>query len=206
MIVVSLCDRSGVFLRPWAEAGWDCIAVDVQHSIRRPRTERVGDGSITYQWGDVRTWVPSGRVAFLAGWPPCTHVAVSGARDFRTKGTALLRDSLELFSACYSAGKWSGAPFFIENPVGKFSDHMGTPDYTFHPWEYGDPWTKKTCLWTGGGFVMPPKQHAEPPPDVTQKIWTMPPSEDRADLRSETPPGFARAVFQANAERIRRAA
>lgn len=201
-----LCDLSGVMARPWAQAGYTCVCVDVQHSIRRPETA----SGITYQWGDVRTWVPpqefAGRIGFVAAFPPCTHVAVSGARDFRTKGTALLRDSLELFSSCYMAARWSGAPFMIENPVGKFSDHMLAPDYRFQPWQYGDLWKKQTCLWTGGGFVMPPPLHVSEPAGVTEKIWRMPPSDDRADLRAETPPGFARAVFLANGCDLRKAA
>ena len=90
----------------------------------------------------------------------------------------------------------------IENPVGKFSDHMGKPDYTFQPWQYGDNYTKKTCLWTGNGFVMPEPIVKERPLDVMQSIWLMPPSEDRADLRSVTPRGFAKAVFEANNQRV----
>lgn len=203
---VFLCDRSGVMAEPWAQAGYECMCIDLQHSIRRPRTV----GRTTFMWGDVRTWVPPHslveRIAFLAAFPPCTHVAVSGARDFRTKGTAMLRDSLELFSACYTAARWCGAPFMIENPIGKFSDHMGPPDQLFQPWEYGDLWKKKTCLWTGGGFVMPPRLFTEEPPGVTEKIWRMSPSDERADLRGETPPGFARAVFQANGRDLKKAA
>lgn len=205
-VAVFLCDRSGVMAEPWAEAGYECWCIDLQHSIRRSHAGRLrferGAGSITFQWGDVRTWVPPyaivGRIAFLAAFPPCTHVASSGARDFRTKGTAMLRDSLELFSACYTAARWCGAPFMIENPIGKFSDHMGPPDYMFQPWQYGDLWKKKTCLWVGGGFVMPAPLYVDEPPGVTEKIWRMSPSDDRADLRGETPPGFARAVFLAN--------
>lgn len=184
--------------KPWADAGYECYCVDVQHSVRRPRTV----GNITYMWGDVRTWVPPehlrGRIAFIGAFPPCTHVTKVGARDFRTKGTALLRDSLEFFSACYSAIAWSGARGFVENPVGKFSDHMLPPDYTFQPWEFGDLWTKLTCLWVLNGFVMPPRLHAVKPDGVRERIVKMAPSRDRADKRSETPPGFARAVFQAN--------
>jgi hypothetical protein len=60
-------------------------------------------------------------------------------------------------------------------------------------------WQKKTYLWTGGGFVMPEPMHVEEPEGVTQKIWLMPPSPERSNLRSETPRGFARAVFEANA-------
>jgi hypothetical protein len=197
-VAIFLCSRTPIMARPWADAGYRCICIDIQHSIRRTRFE---DG-IEYRWGDVRTWVPpahyAGRIAFLAAFPPCTHVAVSGARDFRTKGTAMLRDSLELFSACYSAACWSGGRFMIENPVGKFSDHMLPPDYSFQPWEYGDLWMKKTCLWTGGGFVMPPPKYTEPPAGTKELIWKMSPSDDRADKRAETPPGFARAVFETN--------
>jgi hypothetical protein len=49
---------------------------------------------------------------------------------------------------------------------------------------------------------MPPKTHATPPEGTTQKIWLMPPSADRADLRSETPLGFARAEFEANGRNL----
>lgn len=195
---IFLCDKSGVMAKPWAEAGYECLCIDIQHPIRKPRAE----AGIVYQWGDVRTWVPpeelAHRVAFIAAFPPCTHVTNAGARDHRTKGTGLLRDSLELFSACYSAARWSGAPFMIENPVGKFSDHMQQPDYIFQPWQYGDLWRKRTCLWTGGGFVMPTPLYTEEPAGTTNKIWFMGPGPERADLRSLTPPGFARAVYECN--------
>lgn len=211
-VAIFLCDRSGVMAEPWAQAGYRCYCIDIQHQIRvLARTKAYPSGGyIVFQWGDVRTWVPPEHlakcIAFLAAFPPCTHVAVCGARDFRTKGTAMLRDSLELFSACYSAGRWSGAPFMIENPVGKFSDHMMPPDYSFQPWEYGDLWTKKTCLWTGNGFVMPPAINTEPPEGVKELIWKMSPSEERADKRAETPPGFAKAVFLANGRQLKAAA
>ena len=199
-LIISLCDRTGNMLRPWVEAGYDCWAVDIQHSIRR---EREKDG-IRFIWGDVRTWSPKCHMGLkmVFAFPPCTHVAVSGARDFRNKGTAMLRDSLEMFSSCEHAGRWSGVPYMIENPVGKFSDHMGKPDFTFQPWEYGDLWTKKTCLWTGNGFIMPTPLHKEPPGGVQNTIWKMPPSPNRGDLRSITPPGFAAAVFKANHKSI----
>ena len=205
-VAVFLYDRTGVMAQPWAEAGYTCYCVDIQHKIRRERVE----GNIHFVWGDVRTWAPPlavrRRLAFGFAFPVCTHVCVSGARDFLTKGTALLRDSLEMFSAAEHAFKWAGVPYGIENSVGKFSDHMGKPDYTFQPWHYGDPWTKLTCVWAGNGFVMPPREFQEMPEGTEQKIWLMPPSDERADLRSATPPGFARAVFQSNHAALLRAA
>lgn len=196
--VISLCDESGVMVRPWAEAGFECFCVDIAHSIRRERIE----GRVHFVWGDVRTWCPPAgvvsRLAMVFAFPPCTHVAVSGARDFLSKGTAMLRDSLELFSACEHAARWSGAPFMIENPVGVLSTHVRKWDYAFQPWQYGDLWTKKTCLWTGNGFVMPTPIHEEEPFGVQPLIHRMAPSEDRAQKRSLTPSGFARAVFEVN--------
>jgi hypothetical protein len=173
-IVISLCDRTGVFCRPWAEAGYDCYAVDTQHSIRRPRVKSIGAGTITFQWGDARSWRrPTTRpIAFFAAWPPCTDVSGSGARDHVTKGLRLLTDALDLFNACEQAASWSGAPYLIENPVGVLSSHVRKPDHYFHPWEYAgyladpstDNTTKKTCLWTGNGFVMPPPQAGDGAP------------------------------------------
>jgi len=198
-VVISLCDRTGNIAKPWAEAGYECWCVDMQHPIRKPFSQ----GKLNFVWGDVRTWTPPsevrGRIAILFAAPPCTHVAVSGARDFRTKGTGLLRDSLELFSACEHAANWSDAPYMIENPVGKFSDHMGKPDHTFQPWEYGEDYMKRTCLWTGNGFVMPPKTITVKPDHVKESILLMSESTpDRGDVRSVTPMRFANAVYEAN--------
>jgi hypothetical protein len=95
----------------------------------------------------------------------------------------------------------------LENPVGILSNvpHIGKPDFYFDPadytaFEYDDHYTKKTCLWTGNGFVMPPA--ARDPrwtgikPD--NRIHFASPGDDRADFRSMTPMGFARAVFASN--------
>jgi hypothetical protein len=84
----------------------------------------------------------------------------------------------------------------VENPVSVISSHYRRPDSTFDPCDYGDPWTKKTCLWVGSGFVMPPKRPVEP--TMGSRMHLMPPSADRGNRRSETPLGFARAVFEAN--------
>ena len=205
MIVLSLCDLTGNMVRPWAEAGWDCVCVDVQHSIRAERTE----GRIRFVWGDVRSWTPSERPAIIFAFPPCTDLAVSGARDFEAKRGYRLSDALELFDACQLAGAYSGAPYMIENPVGRLSSHRRKPDHTFNPCDFGgyeggelDAYTKRTCLWTGGGFVMPEPRRIEP--SEGSRMHLMAPSAERAGMRSATPSGFARAVFEANSKRLRR--
>lgn len=197
MIIVSLCDYTGNMVRPWAEAGMECLCLDVAHSIRNERWERVGAGVIRYVWGDVRQMERIQDAAIVFAFPPCTHLAVSGARDFAKKGIRLLIDALEVVEACRIQCEWSEAPWMIENPVSRLATCWRKPDHTFDPCDYGDPWTKKTCLWTGNGFVMPPKNRVEP--TEGSKMHLMAPGPNRAAHRSETPGGFARAVFLANA-------
>jgi hypothetical protein len=210
-VVISLCDETGNMVRPWAEAGYECWCYDIQHSIRVPR--RVGN--INFVWGDARTVRrPPGNIVAAFAFPPCTHIAVSGARDFAAKGGQMLRDALEIFEACRQVCEWSNAPYCIENPVGVLSSipHIGKPDHYFDPWHYtafepADNYTKKTGIWVGNGngFAVPPAaQH----PDLfgvrpDNRIHFASPGEDRAAFRSATPMGFARAVFQANAPHIK---
>ena len=80
----------------------------------------------------------------------------------------------------------------MENPVGKLVKWLGDPVDSFNPCDYGDPWTKKTLLW--GDFTMPEKHPVEP--TQGSKIHKMS-GTDKAG-RSETPPGFAKAFFEAN--------
>jgi hypothetical protein len=195
-------------VEPWLEAGYECWTVDVQHAagehvVYAPpptsgylRLVRVG--------ADVRTWLPPRReYAIVFAFPPCTHLAVSGARWFEDKGLESLHEALGLVVACKRICEASGAPWMLENPVGTLSSYWRKPDYTFQPWQYGDNYTKKTCLWTGNGFVMPPAWIAHKPADVKASIHLMPPSADRGDKRSVTPEGFARAVFESNEPLIR---
>jgi hypothetical protein len=191
-IVISCFDKSTVFVRPWAAHGYLCYCVDVQHPPGETR-----EGNIIKVGADMREWLPPrSDIAFAAFFPPCTDVAVSGARWFKDKGIGALIKALKLFEVSIKLAEWINAPYFIENPVSTVSTYWRKPDYTFNPCDYGDPYTKKTCLWTGGGFVMPMKNKVEPVEG--SKMWLLPPSSARADLRSQTPPGFAKAVFEAN--------
>jgi hypothetical protein len=192
VIVISCFDLSTVMARPWADAGFTCYCVDTRHPAGESR-----DGNIIRVGADMLEWMPPrGKIAFASFAPPCTHVAVSGARWFRDKGIGALIESLRLFEASVRIAEWAGCPYLIENPVSTVSTYWRKPDHTFDPCDFGDPWTKKTCLWTGGGFVMPPENRVEP--TQGSRMHRMAPSPDRADQRSETPPGFASAVFQSN--------
>jgi len=195
VIVISCFDRSTNFVKPWAESGYLCYCVDLQH----PRGE-TREGNIIRVGANLLDWLPpKGEIAFAAFFPPCTDVAVSGARWFRDKGLGSLIRALELFKRSVDLAELLEAPYIIENPVSTVSKYWREPDYYFDPCDYGDPYTKKTCIWAGNGFVMPPKSRVEP--TEGSRIHLMAPSPDRADRRSETPMGFSRAVFEANARR-----
>jgi hypothetical protein len=191
-IVISCFDRSTNMVKPWAEAGFLCYCVDLQHPAGETR-----DGNVVRVGADMKDWLPPrGEIVFAAFFPPCTDVAVSGARWFKDKGLGGLIQALQLFDVSVKLAEWCRAPYLIENPVSTVSSYWRRPDHSFDPCDYGDPYTKKTCLWTGGGFRMPVKQRVEP--TEGSKMHLMAPSPDRADRRSETPMGFARAVFEAN--------
>lgn len=200
--VLSLCDYSGNMVRPWAEAGHDCLAVDVKHN--GTRTETVGSGSITYVEADVREYEPpAGDYEIGFGFPPCTHLAVSGARWFQEKGLRSLAQAIELVASCEETLEGLECPWMIENPISTLSTYWREPDYKFDPFQYqgytdrDESYTKETWLWTGGGFRMP-KTDGVSRSEADDRIHKMAPSEDRNEKRSETPMGFARAVFLAH--------
>lgn len=203
---MSLFDKTGAMMAPWLAAGRLALVVDIQH----PPGLTTDDGRLWRLGCDLRSGfrMPAGLPAhggieFIAAFPPCDHLAVSGARWFRGKGLRKLALSVDLFATAAEACEMSGAPYQIENPVSTISTYWRKPDYTFHPWyftgyEPADNYNKTTCLWVGGGFVMPERFEdllAGPPDD---RIHRMPPSSDRADKRSATPMGYSRAVFEAN--------
>jgi hypothetical protein len=203
-IVLSLCDRTGVMVQPWLEAGYQCVIVDAQHE-RGIRADGTLD-RVLYRVGcDVRKYDPYDIApAIVFAFPPCTHLANSGTRYKAGKGLEALYEALGLVIACKRICEASGAPWMIENPVGSLSTYWRKPDVIFHPWNYTTPKEKKrTCLWVGNNFVIPQFEVVEEPPDVKESCWKMPPSKDRGDKRSVTPEGFARAVFQANEPWVR---
>jgi hypothetical protein len=130
--------------------------------------------------------------------PPCTEFAVSGARwwaskppELLEKATVVVRDMLALVE-CFKPAWWA-----LENPVGRIAKcvpELGKHRYTWHPYHYGDPEVKLTCMW--GDHVEPVRTPIEGP--YTARVHRMAPGPNRAALRSITPSGFARAFFEAN--------
>jgi hypothetical protein len=186
-------------VRPWAQNGHRCICVDIENE---EETVGVGDGSIEYVQADIREYLPPREeYEMVFGFPPCTNLAVSGARWFKDKGLDGLSEGIELVEQSRRIAEWSGAEWMIENPVSTLSTYWRQPDYTFHPYEYDgytendDAYSKKTCLWTSSGFEMPTADAVE---EYDDRIHKMAPGEERSEKRSVTPQGFANAVYFAN--------
>jgi len=192
--ILSLCDLSGEMVRPWVEAGHYCLCVDIQAAkSSAPGYHLQADilACLGNMWDDYYTWPD---IVFAA--PPCTELAVSGARWWARKGARPCFDAMHLVYRCRDICVASTVPWALENPTGRLSTIWRKPNYSFDPCDYGDPYTKRTHLWTGRGFIMPEKHRVEP--TQGSKMHLMPPSTNRAYLRSLTPAGFARAVFEAN--------
>mgnify|MGYP003421247268 len=195
MRILSLCDYTGNMLKPWALAGHECVAVDLAQDNPGFR-----DG-INYVCADVFSYSVDEPFDYVFAFPPCTDLAVSGARWWEQKGIRATIESLQLVEACLTICKTATKSWMIENPVGRLSSAWRKPDYTFDPCDYGDPYTKKTCLWVGGDFIMPEKAPVEPVRVCAQGSWLQQlggKSEKTKRLRSTTPMGFACAVYLAN--------
>lgn len=203
-VVLSLCDLTGNFVRPWVEAGYGAVLVDPAHGLSHTDGTTVALAlTVEEAMPEIADLLNRGRVELVASFPPCTDLAVSGARWFAEKGR---KDSLfqaragMVAESCRTIGAISGAPYFVENPVSVLSSLWGKPDYTFQPWQYAgweakDNYTKKTCLWTGNGFSLPPVKLAVGLGEPDDRIHKAPPGPERANFRSATPQGFSRAVF-----------
>ena len=177
-LIVELYSGSGNWSRPWEEAGYRVIRIDIKN----------GD--------DVRLLEKmKGEVYGVLAGVPCDDLAGSGARWWEGKGQEALFNTLALADAVCRFVLLHKPKFWcIENPVGRLSKYYGKPVMTFQPWEYGDPYQKRTCLW--GEFRIPEKSPVEP--TEGQKIWKMSPGPERKAKRSITPSGFARAFYEAN--------
>ena len=126
----------------------------------------------------------------------------SGARWWASKPPELLAESIQVVRDCLEVIRiylphW----WVLENPVGRLArcvPEIGKWKHTFQPYDYGDKFSKRTCLW--GDFTMPAKTPVEPYKDKKrgQPIIALSPSPERIRLRSITPPGFARAFAGAN--------
>ena len=188
-IILDLCGGTGSWSKPYKDAGYDVRLVTIPDN-------------------DVRTYKPPENVYGILAAPPCTHFSVSGAQYWKQKDAAgRTFEDVTILTACLNLIARTKPKFWaIENPVGRMRHMLGTPELIFNPCDYGDPYTKKTCLW--GQFNIPLKNPIEPifvrDKGIGKKKYSMlhfktgGKSEKTKRLRSITPPGFAEAFYEAN--------
>ena len=125
----------------------------------------------------------------LIAFPPCTHLASSGARWFKEKrADGRQQQAVEFFMQI------AEAPIFriaIENPIGIMSTVWRKPDQIIQPWQFGHGETKATCLWLKGLPLLKPTNIVS---GRDQRIWRMAPSPERSQQRSKTFVGIAAAM------------
>jgi len=193
-IILDLCGGTGAWSKPYFENKEEYEVINV-----------------TLPYYDVRLYIPPKNVYGILAAPPCTMFAISGARwrlEEKRNGTyeAKIKEALSIVDACLRITYVNNPKFWcLENPVGILVNWLGKPKMYFNPCDYGDPYTKKTCLW--GNFNVPKKNPIEPKIVRFQNgkrmsEWYIKTSslskEERTKIRSITPPGFAKAFYEAN--------
>lgn len=223
-VVWSLFDGSGLMVLPWAEAGYTCFCFNADEGDHGEYVVKARHHNITY----VNCWIEEGfdpcgeyldicnRIDapnIIFSFPQCTNMANSGSKHERDD--EVVDKDVALAKVAQVLGEKYGCTWLVENPVGKLCTKWRKPDHYFDPYEYGgylspkegsfhkrmpaqDGYTKKTCLWVGNGFIMPDKRPVEHIGFCWSWKYCGGKGQKTKQLRSLTPRGFARAVFEAN--------
>jgi len=127
----------------------------------------------------------------IIAFPPCTHLAVSGARWFEEKRQDGRQQQGINFFMEFTKTKCNMVA--VENPIGIMSTLYRKPDQIIQPWQFGHGETKSTCLWLKGLPLLMPTNIVN---GREPRIHKMPPTENRSKLRSKTFPGIAKAMAE----------
>jgi hypothetical protein len=186
--VLVACEFSGVVRDAFRALGHDAWSCDMLPTgqpgphIQGDVAEILGDG-----WD------------LMIAHPPCTHLAVSGARWFKHK-------AVEQAQALDFVRMLMAAPIpciCVENPVSIISSRIRKPDQIIQPWMFGHEATKTTCLWLRGLSNLTPtkivgkgRRHITKSGRSLPEWYNLPPSADRWRIRSATFPGIAAAMAE----------
>lgn len=193
-IILDLCGGTGAWSKPYKDNEYNVINITLpKYDVRLFPSLPSENKRLPREFDDINDL----RVYGILAAPPCTVFSGSGARWERTDKEML--EGLSIVDACLRI-VYATKPIFwaLENPIGKLSKWIGKPVIYFHPYEYGNPYTKKTCLW--GKFNLPKKNIVEPVEGTKMGkiLWNYKDAKERRILRSITPDGFARAFYEAN--------
>jgi len=160
----------------FAALGWEAWSCDLLPSEKPGNHLQCDVSSILGDGWDI-----------MVAHPPCTHLAVSGARWFKDK-EAEQAEALDFVRLLLSAPVPHIA---LENPVSVISSKIRKPDQVIQPWQHGHGETKATCLWLKNLPLLVPSNIVE---GREQRVWKLPPSAYRWKERSRTFPGIAAAM------------
>lgn len=190
MKILIACEYSGAVRDAFISLGHDAMSCDLLPTdVEGPH----------YQ-GDVADIINDGW-DMMIGFPPCQHLAVSGARWFKQKRLdGRQQQGIDFFMSLASA---SIPKIAIENPIGIMSTKYRKPNQIIQPWQFGHEATKSTCLWLKGLPLLKPTQvvgkgerHVTKSGRSLPKWYNLPPSENRWKIRSKTFQGIAVAMAQ----------
>lgn len=187
MKILVACEFSGVVRDAFSARGHDAWSCDLLPS------ERPGN-HLQRDVRDVMFWTDGGSQRnershwdLMIAHPPCTHLAVSGARWFKEKATEQA-EALEFVRHLLNAPIPRIA---LENPISIISSRIRKPDQIIQPWQFGHGETKATCLWLKGLPKLQPTHIVE---GREARVHKMSPGPDRWKERSRTFEGIAQAM------------
>ncbi len=205
-IILDLCGGTGAWSKDYEEAGYHVINVTLpDYDILKTL---IRQDYIIFRGNKIEIVAKPDVYGILAA-PVCTMFSFARTtakipRDLR-QGMILVIACLNIIWECRYNHKL--AFWALENPRGYLRQFLGKPVFTFDPCDFGDPYTKKTDLW---GYFNLPKKNNIVEPRFTKRfksgnrmsyfhyLTTLKPPREAKRLRAITPPGFARAFFEAN--------
>ena len=226
MKILVACEESQTVCKAFREKGHEAYSCDIiDCSGGHPEWHIKQDvlpllnGNCNFETTDGTAHFITGKWDMIVAFPPCTHLAVSGAAWFEKKrADGSQAEGIEFFAQFLQADCDKIA---IENPVGIISgDYIPKwfpnlaekynlpqkPTQKIHPWQFGDSFEKTTCLWLKGLPCLTPTNIVDKGEFIVHKsgkkkpkwfadAFRLPP-EERAKVRSKTFPGIARAIAE----------
>jgi site-specific DNA-cytosine methylase len=188
MKILVACEESQVVCNAFRAKGHEAWSCDILPTSGPHPEWHIQDDVMNILRHDIVS--PSScEYDMVIAFPPCTDLAVSGARWFEEKKKDGRQQKSIMFFEFFTQLK--NKYVAIENPIGIMSSLYRKPDQIIQPWQFGHGETKATCLWLKNLPLLVPTDIVE---GREQKVWKMPPSEDRAKLRSKTYKGIAEAM------------
>ena len=203
MKILVACEESQEVCKAFREKGHEAYSCDIiEPSGGHPEWHILGD-ALPLLDGNCTFRTMAGAEHYAVKWdmiiafPPCTHLASSGAAWFKAKQKDGRQQKAIDFFLRFAAADCP--KIAIENPVGIMSTRWRKPDQIIHPWMFGHPEKKATCLWLKGLPLLTPtndvSEHMKTlPKNQQERLHYLPQSPDRAKIRSKTFPGLAKAM------------